>query len=293
MKDEFGLNQTLRIIGLPRNTWYYHQKCKVDYDQKYWQVKQDLLEITREHASYGYKRITPELNENYGHHINKKVVLKLTRNHELQLIRKVKKPKPSFITKTLVALRDKMNIVGLMLAEGKTISLFEVCYTDFTELIYGCGKRRAQLMPIIEHVSKISLGWAVGNTPNTKVALEAWNMAAKRTKGLGFSTERLIAHHDRDPVYTGYEWLDQLLLVDKALVSYALRGFKDNPEMESFNGHFKGENRDLFWECQTLEELKRVVSEQMVYYNTKRRHSSIGNIAPLAYLKNWQKHRRF
>lgn len=265
----------------------------MDYDQKYRQIKQDLFKIAREHASYGYKRITPELNENYGHHINKKVVLRLIRNHKLQLIRKVKKPKPSFITKTLVALGDKMNLVGLILAEGRTIDLFEVCYTDFTELIYGCGKSRAQLMPIIEHVSKISLGWAVGNTANTKVALEAWNMAVKKTKDLGFSTEGLITHHDRDPVYTGYEWLGQLLLVDKALVSYALRGFKDNPEMESFNGHFKGENRDLFWECQTLEELRRVVNEQMVYYNTKRRHSSIGNIAPLAYLKNWQKHRRF
>jgi len=293
MKNEFGLNQTLRIIGLPKNTWYYHQKEKVDYDQKYWQIKQDLLEIARKHSSYGYKRITPELNENYGYRINKKVVLKLTRDQELQLIRRVKKPKPSFITKTLIALGNKMNIVGQMLAEGETINLFEVCYTDFTELIYCYGNRRAQLMPIIEHVSKIALGWAVGNSPNTKVALEAWNMATKTTKDLGFSTKGLIMHHDRDPVYTGYKWLGQLLLVDKVLISYALRGFKDNPEMESFNGRFKEENKSLFWDCETIEELKRVVEERMVYYNTERRHSSIGNKSPLTYLKNWQKHRRF
>jgi transposase InsO family protein len=292
MKDKFGLNQTLEIIGLPRSTWYYHQKDKVDYGQKYWQAGKDLLEIAREHSSYGYKRLTTELNENYGHHINKKVVLKLTRDNQLQLLRKVKKPKPSLVAKTLVAMGDKMNIVGQILAEGKVINLFEVCYTDFTEIVYSYGKRRLQLMPIIEHVSKIALGWALGNTATTEVALKAWDMTAKTVKNLGFSKERLIIHHDRDPVYTGYQWLGQILLVDKALVSYALRGFKDNPEMESFNGHFKGENKTLFWECEKPEEVLRVVDERMVYYNTERRHSSLGNKSPLTYLKNWQKHRR-
>jgi len=195
------------------------------------------LEIARKHSSYGYKRLTTELNENYGHQINKKVVLKLTRDNQLQLLRKVKKPKPSFVTKTLVAMGDKMNIVGQMLAEGKVINPFEVCYTDFTEIIYCYGKRRLQLMPIIEHVSKIALGWALGNTATTEVALKAW--------------------------------------------------VKDNPEMESFNGHFKGENKTLFWECEKPEEVSRVVDERMVYYNTERRHLSLGNKSPLTYLKNW------
>lgn len=145
-------------------------------------------------------------------------------------------------------------------------------------------------MPIIEHLSKISLGWAVGCTANTQVALEAWRMAANSIGQLGFSTPGMIIHHDRDPVYTGYEWIGQLILKNQTLISYALRGALDNPEMESFNGHFKGENKGLFLDCQTLEELKEVVNEQMVYYNTKRRHSAIKNLAPLTYLKNWQKH---
>ena len=189
-------------------------------------------------------------------------------------------------------LGDKMNLVVLKQVKGETIGLFEVAYTDFTELIYAQGQKKVQLMPIVEHEAKINLGWALGKTPNTKVALEAWAMAVENINRLGFSTNGLIVHRDWDPVYTGYEWLGQILLVDQDLASYALRDAKDNPTMESFNGRFKEENRDLFWECQTLTELKEVVRKQMMYYNTRRRHSSLGNLTPLTYLRKRQKQRR-
>jgi putative transposase len=293
MKDQFGLNQSLAMVGLAKNTWYYQEKQKVDLEIKYSQVIEDLKTVIRANPAYGYKRAAPELKENYGHQVNKKVVLKLMRNQSLQLLRKARKPKPSLITQSLLRLGDKMNLVALKQVKGEAIGLFEVVCTDFTELIYYQGQRKAQLMPIIEHETKIGLGWALGKTPNTRVALEAWTMAAKKIEQLGFSTKGLIAHHDRDPVYTGYEWLGQILLVNQGLVSYALRGAKDNPAMESFNGRFKEENRDLFWECQTLAELKEVVREQMVYYNTKRRHSSLRNLAPLTFLKKRQKQHRF
>lgn len=289
MKNKFGLNQSLAIIGLPKKTWYYQQNKKVDWDQKYQSVKKDLLLIAEQHPDYGYRRAAVELRETYAHKISKKTVLKLTRDYQLQLRRRVRKPRPSFITQTLLRLGDKMNLIALKQVKGETIGLFEVCYTDFTEIIYCQGKKKAQLMPVIEHLSRIVPGWAIGKTANTKVALEAWEMTVKNIKKLGFSTKGLIVHHDRDSVYTGYQWLGQLLLVNEALVSYALRGAKDNPVMESFNGHFKQESQSLFWECQTLEELKEVVKEQMIYYNRERRHLSLGNLAPLIYLKKRQK----
>jgi len=293
MKDRFGLNQSLALVGLAKNTWYYQQGKKVSPGTKYDQVLEDLKTIIRENPAYGYKRATAELKEAYGHQINKKVVLRLMRNQNLQILRKAKKPKPNFIAQTLLRLGNKMNLVALKQAKGEVIGLFEVGYTDFTELIYCQGQKKAQLIPIVEHTAKISLGWALGKTANTQVALEAWEMATSSIRKLGFSTEGFTIHHDKDPVFTGYEWLGQILLVDQSLVSYALKGAKDNPVMESFNGHFKEENRDLFWECQSLEELKAVVKEQMIYYNTKRRHSSLGNLAPLTYLKKGQKQHRF
>ena len=81
-------------------------------------------------------------------------------------------------------------------------------------------------------------------------------------------------------------WTGQLLLKDKVRLSYALDGAKDNPEMESFNGRFKQESNSLFLDAGDMEELRLVISRQMKYYNTKRRHSSLGYVSPMAYIKS-------
>ncbi len=166
------------------------------------------------------------------------------------------------------------------------IDLFEVIYTDFTELLYADGHRRALLMPIIGHASKMAFGWAVGESDDTVLALRAWKRAKETFHELNISFAGMVMHHDRDPVYTGYGWTAQLLLKDELRLSYALRGAKDNTEMESFNGRFKTEGHSLFLEAQSLGELITVVDERMLYYNTERRHSSIGYVPPLMYIEH-------
>jgi putative transposase len=165
------------------------------------------------------------------------------------------------------------------------IGLFEVSYTDFTEIIYADGHRKAHLMPIIGHACKMAYGWALGESADSILALEAWNMAKKTFQRLGVAYEGMIMHHDQDSVYTGSAWTGQLLLEDKVRLSYALNGFRDNPEMESFNGHFKQEGNSLFLDARNMEELELVVSRQMKYYNTKRRHSSLDYVSPMIYVE--------
>ena len=94
----------------------------------------------------------------------------------------------------------------------------------------------------------------------------------------------LIVHQDRDPVYTGYGWTGQLLVRDHVRVSYALRGCRDNPEMESFHSRFKSENRSLFLDAPSRADLRRLVGQRITYYHGRRRHSSLRNQAPLIYL---------
>ena len=68
-------------------------------------------------------------------------------------------------------------------------------------------------------------------------------------------------------------------------MSYTLRGFKDNPQMESFFSRFKEEVRSMLFDAQNLSELATLVDSRMAYYNTNRRHSSIGYVAPLTYIE--------
>ena len=280
-QDTYGLNLVLAAVGLPKSTWYYYQKNKVDYEEKYAHLRPILEEIARDHPEYGVPRIMPELRDEHNVDVNHKVVERLLGTWDLSILRSAHRPRPSSIQRAITEAGKLANMVAQM----EEIGFFQVVYTDFTELVYANGHRKAVLMPIIGHVSKMAFGWAVGQSGGTALASQAWNHAKRMLQQMGISYVGMIMHHDRDSVYTGYEWTSQLLLKDKSRLSYALRGAKDNPEMESFNGRFKSEGHSLFLEAQTMSELIAVVDQRMCYYNTERRHSSIGYVPPLTYIK--------
>jgi transposase InsO family protein len=169
-------------------------------------------------------------------------------------------------------------------AAKEDIQPFEVAYTDFTEITYADGRKKAYLIPIIDHASKLVLGWAVGERAVTSLALEAWERAKLTLASYGAQRKGLILHHDQDPVFTGYRWTRQLLLQDHVRISYALQGARGNPEMEGFNSRFKTENRSLLLDARTLRELTALVAERMRYFNGERRHSAINYRAPVAHI---------
>ena len=127
-------------------------------------------------------------------------------------------------------------------------------------------------------------GWAVGKSADRDLALRCWEMAKVNLAWWSVDPEGLIVHHDQDSVYTGYRWLGQLLIEDKAVVSFCERGAKDNPWMESFWGRFKVENGSLFGDAATLGELEWAIGRQMKYHNHERRHSRLGYRSPMEYL---------
>ena len=281
VKDTYGLNVALATVGLPKSTWYYHKKHKVDYEEKYAYLLPVLDEIARKHPEYGVPRIMPELREEYDLDVNHKVVERLLGIWDLSIVRSTHRPRPSSIRQAITKAGKLANLV----AQLEEIGLFQVLYTDFTEIRYADGRRKAFLIPIIGHASKLGYGWAIGENADTSLALQAWEQAKETCRQLDIVYAGMIMHHDRDPVFTSYAWTAQLLLDDAARLSYALRGAKDNPEMEAFNSRFKAEGHSLFLEAQTLIDLRAVVDMRMEYYNTERRHSSIGYLPPMTFIR--------
>ena len=282
VKDTYGLNFALATVDLPKSTWYYHQKHKVVYEKKYAYLLPILEEIAREHPEYGVPRIMPELRQEYDIDVNHKVIERLLGIWDLSILRSTHRPRPSSIQQAIVEAGERANLVVQM----ESIELFRVVYTDFTELSYADGHRKAVLIPIIGHTSKTAYGWAIGESRGTSLALRAWQRAKDTFQQLDVPYAGMILHHDRDSVFTGYEWTAQLLLEDGLRLSYALRGAKDNPHMEAFNSRFKAENHSLFLEAQAVAELAAVVDARMDYYNTQRRHSSIDYLPPLTYIES-------
>lgn len=279
VRSEFGLAPALRVLDLAASTWHYQAKRRA-YSDKHAALKDSLFAIADELPEYGYRRATDELSEKIGRRVNRKVVQRLNQAWDLTVFREGPAPRPSGIRQLITEAGDRVNLVAGL----ESIEPFQVAYTDFTELVYANGK--AWLIPVVGHVTKVIFGWALGPSADTVLALRAWKRATAGLRRLGVSAAGVIVHHDQDPVFTSYDWAKQLLLKDKARISYALRGAKDNPEMEAFNSRFKCENRSLFADARSPSELEATVRARMNHHNRRRRHSALGNQAPLAYAKS-------
>ena len=65
------------------------------------------------------------------------------------------------------------------------------------------------------------------------------------------------------------------------------RGNLPTAPMESVNGTLKVECvNDVHFE--TREQARQAIIEYIGYYNTERRHSSLGNIAPAEFERRWR-----
>ena len=280
-REEYGLRPALTAVELPKSTWYYHRNQRIGYEEKYAFLHPLLEQIARQHPEYGYRRTTKELRKHHQKTINHKVVQRLHRSWELALLRTTRSPRPSGIRQIIREAHGRANLI----ADLENITMFQVAYTDFTELRYANGKEKAYLMPILGHASKLVYGWAVGEQANTQLALTAWKRAQQTFLDLQILSEGMIVHHDQDSVYTSYDWTGQLLLKDNVRISYALGGAKDNPEMEAFFSRFKSEGHSLFLDAATSDELVSIVDRRMQYYNEERLHSRLGYQPPREFIQ--------
>jgi len=283
-KEDDGLNRCLQAIGLPKSTYYYRKRRPDGPSEDDERLMTYIREIIRDHPDYGYRRILPELRERSGERVNHKRLRRLLREHELGLPRCLPKANPSPVREILREASGQLNLVEAYLGTGLEPAPLSVFSTDFTELAYASGHRKAHLMAVVDVGSRCALGWAVGPSANRELALRCWKQVRTRMTGLGQSLDGRVLHSDLDSVYTSFDWLRQVLLDDGLRVSYSERGAKDNPWIESLWGRMKTEIGSRITEAQTLPELEAVIDERFRYYNHRRRHSQIGNQPPVPYL---------
>ena len=282
-----GVSLGCRLIGLAKSSYYakVNQPDKEErLNSKYQHLKNLVKKIIEANPAYGYRRIQDELKENYQIVLNHKPLKTLLKLWGLSLRRKVKRPEKSGIQEILDFLGVKANLLKTL---GQ-IKPFSLIYTDMTEIIYARGK--LYLIVYLDHLTKKVLGYGLSHHPDTNLALKAYQMMKltikRELRRLKLKLQEIVVHQDQGSIYTSYLYVDQLLKDDFTL-SYSRKGTPtDNPEMESFNGRFKTENKQVFLEAETAQEVTKLVEEQLVYYNQKRRHSRLANTSPNNFIKN-------
>jgi putative transposase len=147
---------------------------------------------------------------------------------------------------------------------------------DTTEFVIG-SSGKLYLAGVLDLFSRFIVGWAVSAVNDRHLTIKALEMALKRRcPEIG-----LLHHSDQGCTYASEDY--QVLLAARGIVcSMSRRGnCHDNAVMESFFSTVKTELADRFDSC---GEAKMALFDYIeVFYNQRRRHSTIGQISPAAY----------
>lgn len=226
--------------------------------------------FNRFRARYGSPRMTVELNEN-GFPISENTVAKLMEKQGLKARNgKGYKYFPDVLARNHVSdnlLRRNFNASR---PDEKWVS-------DITYIKVERGF--VYLAVIMDLFSRKIIGWSLDTTMTNQLIIDAFNMAVASRK----VEPGLILHSDRGVQYRSGEY-QALLLHEGIRPSMSRKGnCWDNAAMESFFARFKVES--LYAEdVNNRQEAYSCVFEYIeLFYNSHRRHSSLGYRSPNAY----------
>jgi len=149
---------------------------------------------------------------------------------------------------------------------------------DTTEFVIG-SSGKLYLAVIVDLFSRFAVGWAISAINDRHLTLRALDAALKRRCPDG----GLLHHSDQGSPYASEDY-QTVLEAQGITCSMSRRGnCFDNAVMEAFFSSLKFELNDRFESC---SEAKMELFDYIeVFYNQRRRHSTIGQVSPAAFEK--------
>ena len=138
------------------------------------------------------------------------------------------------------------------------------------------------LATIMDLYSRMIVGWSMDTRNTTELVSNALSMAVKNRD----EVEGVLLHSDRGVQYASSEY-QQNLQIHEIICSMSRKGnCWDNSPMESFYHSLKTE-WVYFEDYKTRSEARSSLFEYIeLFYNRKRRHSSINYQSPMAFEKS-------
>lgn len=147
---------------------------------------------------------------------------------------------------------------------------------DTTEFVVGAGGK-LYLAAILDLFSRFIVGWAVSAVNDRHLTIKALEMALKR-RGADLG---LLHHSDQGCTYASEDY-QAILTAHGITCSMSRRGnCHDNAVMESFFATVKSELGEQF---ESHSDAKMQLFDYIeVFYNQRRRHSTLGQISPATF----------
>jgi len=266
-----AVNALCQITGLSRASFYRwrlpRQARPVEME-----LRDEMQRVALEWPAYGYRRITPELQDR-GFQVNHKRVLRMMREDNLLCVRRRR-----FVVTT--DWRHNLPVYPNLARQMAPAAINQLWVADITyirlrtEFVY--------LAVILDGFSRRLIGWALGRTLEAELAVTALRMALReRPPPPG------LVHHSHRGVQYGCATYIEMLQQHGVAISMSRKGNPfDNAACESFlktlkqEEVYRNEYRD-FYEARShiAEFLERV-------YNWKRLHSALGYLPPAEFEHN-------
>jgi transposase InsO family protein len=215
---------------------------------------------------YGSPRVHEDLIDQQVR-VGRKRVVRLMREGGL-----VARARKRFKTTTMSD-HDQPVAANLLDRRFETAAANERWVGDTTELVVG-SSGKLYLAGVLDLYSRFIVGWAVSAVNDRHLTIKALEMALKRR----CPDAGLLHHSDQGCTYASQDY-QAILSVRGITCSMSRRGnCYDNAVMESFFSTLKSELGERFESC---GEAKMELFDYIeVFYNQRRRHSTLGQISP-------------
>ena len=239
-------------------------------------VEQIRRAQTKHKGRYGRRRMTPEVSEALGRKINHKRIGRLMRDHDLQ-----SRKRRVFRVRTTDSRHAYPIAPNILQRDFAATAPDQKWLADMTYVPTAEGWLYLAL--VLDLFARKIVGWAMSETMPQELTIEALQVALGwRDPPMG-----LIHHSDRGSQYAAKDYR-KVLKARGITVSMSRKGdCWDNSPMESANGTLKvecvhGEN------FKSRDEASQAILEYIGYYNTERRHSSLGYVPPSHFERRWR-----
>ncbi len=263
--------EVLRLLKVDKSSYYRRrqEERQARRDEAGDKVKEIFLEHKRR---YGSRRIQAEMQAE-GYKIGRHAVRRRMTELELKAIQ----PR-SFVPRTSNSRHSWGYSPNLLLDRGHPVRPLEVIVGDITYLPLRSGKW-CYLATWSDLYTRQILGWAVREDMTAELVVKAFKMVVRRAT----IPAGCIVHSDRGSQYAS-TMLRELLSSNSCRQSMSRTGETyDNAFAESLFSRFKAEVLEGGSFFDTEEAWLESFSYIEAYYNTKRRHSSLGYKSPNAF----------
>jgi transposase InsO family protein len=218
---------------------------------------------------YGRPRLWKDLRED-GEAVSEKRVGRLMRDEQ------IRGRVPKRFKHTTDSKHDDPIAANLLARDFTAAAPNQRWVSDTTEFVIG-ESAKLYLAAILDLFSRFVVGWAISAVNDRRLTLKALEMAvARRCPDPG-----LLHHSDRGCTYTCEDY-QTYLAAQRITCSMSRRGdCYDNAVVESFFATVKKEEAERF---PSYGDAKMALFDYIeVFYNQRRRHSTLGQISPAAF----------